>query len=644
MNDDTGDDGLHLPDPTAAHLSHHPSSTLASAIASSIRNITFAQTSSFLSNLLTASSSSTESENLISSSSHPDKADADLNTSLKPLTCGDDDAFDRKVAIALTIISRAEFVEVGLAGERVGKDPFFRWGTWDGKTKEGSEGTRKGKLTDLREFSVPSEGFKMVGNPRKEYDAALNSIEWGYYEKPFQTLIHLASLNFIPAKTYLSPATSPLKNPTAFTHLGLLLLSHNDPIGMDWLKRAAEGGSGSGALEYGKRIAASDPGAGMCWLQRAFELTGDDRAAFWAGSLYAEGGAGSEEDEVEEGRDVVPWGIMDPGLAAGKGVVRDLVQAGAWWRKGVETVHHGCIAAYAELRMAGLDGLPVDLEKAERLLVQAAAYGKIPRAMFVLGVFCRYLKDPVDDDGAGRWLSMAKEAGFGDEMALGEVDLKVVGEKAVRGVARLRGLAEGGDARAMYVLGVCLLRGFGTGRDAEGGARWIRRAGELGYVAGWTDPVLVEGEGGVVKREAAGARAVDGSGDGVGVGNDGGAMGDGKPVVMTKGRSELLMAAAAAALAATGGSAFGITLPPPPKAAQEDVGGEKESKEAEVRKEEQVLVEVGEPEKEVEEEVDDGCPYPNLKVDPLIVEVEVVTTWVEEEGDGVEGAGGGGGV
>ncbi|KAJ3214428.1 hypothetical protein HDU67_001668 [Dinochytrium kinnereticum] len=511
------------------------------------------------------------------------------------------DAEASTLAIQLTIISRAEILDAGLMGYRItgehhsACDPFFRWSLAPGIVSSKASHPHHFKVSQsnhsllLSPFAIqpPPDGVKVQGNPRKDFDAAMSNLHWGFYSSAFATIVHLASIGFVPAKSFVDPATSPLKNPTQASYLGTLLMDRGEEgLGLQWLKKGAEGGSGSATLEYAKRLAATDPGEAMAWLHRAWELTGDADAAFFIGCIFSNGGLprrahgntgkkdgkawndegdllgikGSdketgtshdkqdadddgeeEEEEVDEGKNYVPWGIIDPSLASQKPVLRDPAQATLWWARGVEKGHHRSMAAYGETKLAGLDNSHPDLDKAFRFLTTAA--DRVPRAMFVLGHCYRHgLGCKRSDDDAAKWLRKAAAGGFSDESmhaSSSYEDMEDISARAVKGVRLLRKAAETGVPRAMYVLGLCLQRGFGVPRDPDEARMWLSKADEAGYVPSVVDPV-----GGAAKTAARVEAELDAP----------------ARKSATRAKSDLLAAAAAAALAATGGSALGGSL------------------------------------------------------------------------------------
>ncbi|KAJ1556877.1 hypothetical protein HK405_001516, partial [Cladochytrium tenue] len=214
-------------------------------------------------------------------------------------------------------------------------------------------------------------------------------------------------------------------------------------------------------------------------------------------------------------------------MAAGKPVPRDYAKASFWLARAATLGHHGAECALGEIRLASLvpaaasastaasvaaaaaspatgADLPTPQARREsgfRLLRRAAAAG-VPRAMFLVG-WCLVLGvgARVQDEEGRTWIEKAAAAGFteppgGSAVSMpahfpspsnpaGATELLSAAEQdlLVRGLRLVRLAADVGLPHAMFVLGLCLIRGLGLSRNVNIGSEWLTRAAS----AGWTD-------------------------------------------------------------------------------------------------------------------------------------------------------------
>ncbi|KAJ3316761.1 hypothetical protein HDU76_001563 [Blyttiomyces sp. JEL0837] len=496
----------------------------------------------------------------------------------------------------------------------------------------------------LSVFNPPPPGFKVPSDPRKVYDEAIYSLEWGYWKQGVEVLSSLASIGFVPAKKYFDPAYSPMKNPTGASFIAKHLHKCGDlELAFIWYRRCAEAGDPTGALELAKMLVSGialwdpngvavvtkdedtddddddedgdgdskgirylvqpDPGEAMAWFHRAWDRLGTGEAAYYIGKMYAVEG---EDLYDSDSRDVTsvtsvriptssssssgpisnvdpPWAILDPALAAGKSVHRDMAKGTLWFMRAIERGHHGAEVALAEVKMTGADGNGVNLGGGFRLL-RRAARARVPRGMFLLGLCYWFgLGTRVDEGKAMEWLRRAKEEGGGFcDVVLGKEkvdredgDFEGDDEKGndddesssssgwgsernkaiANGILLLRKAAENGVPKAMYVLGLCLTKGFGGRRDITEGNLWLRKAAE----AGWTEWGYGAVEEDVKRLQEEEDELEKGRSKTKNVMQ----LAPQAPKQMSKVSPELIAAAAAAALAATGGSMLGTKFPLP---------------------------------------------------------------------------------
>ena len=191
---------------------------------------------------------------------------------------------------------------------------------------------------------------------------------------------------------------------------------------------------------------------------------------------------------------------------------RDLIQAVAWWKKGADKYHHGAEAALGEARLVGSDGTRAQPDVALKLLKRAAA-GRVPRAMFI-----------PDQEAGAEWIAEATAAGFSERKVLADAlqfeksllldsstevmdnittTLSSTNSAAFAqftpqhqvniqtlelSMGLLRRAAMDGVPKAMYVLGLCLKKGFGTRKDEREARYWLDKADSAGWVT-WDDSI-----------------------------------------------------------------------------------------------------------------------------------------------------------
>ncbi|KAJ3195120.1 hypothetical protein HK101_001031 [Irineochytrium annulatum] len=495
----------------------------------------------------------------------------------------DDDDDDSTLAKALLILERADHIEnkilAGENGAPVVDATLLRWSSvvasyksmrkkCDGAPSVEGDASGNGcsfssawtSIIDLDTFGPMPVGVAVPENPRKAFgmansfivepnalqsEAAQFSMDWGYYKEGITSMTSLAKIGFVPAKLYLNPSTTPLRNPSAALHVALHVASMpNEPLSsaMPWFLKAAEGGYAAAQLELAKRVFASNPGEAMAWMHRSWNRSDAGEAMVWLhkawignpsaeaafliGCVFYQGfhatsvsgsstaaeengteGTARQNGVVKDGSGgSVPWHLVDLDVAKGRSVARDPVAAALWFARAADRGHLGGHAAIGEIRLAGLDRQPPNPTLAVKHIAEAAGSLKdddnvkhtIPRAMYVLGQCLQQGVGTGKDEAlAAEWLKKAGELGFGaDEAAVsigGGADDKKMSEtdllRAAKGVQMLREAAVQGIPRAMYVLGLCLKRGIGTERDEEEGEDWMKKATECGFMVGSVDSV-----------------------------------------------------------------------------------------------------------------------------------------------------------
>jgi TPR repeat protein len=362
---------------------------------------------------------------------------------------------------------------------------------------------------------------------------AIAALSWGQWKKGLQILTFLSSIGFMPAKTYFDPALSPAKNPTEWYHIAMTLNSHNQPrVAATWIRKSAKAGEPQAMLELAKFLVVgrggseasgklpdeddengdgADEGQAMVWFHRAWDKRGFSDAAFGIGQLYAQGLDGDLEDDDETRSFASPWGgsmpweSLDPDLASGKSVNRDMEKAVFWWMRAADLSHAGAQACLAEAKLVGADGKQARPDQAIQWLKKAVK-GGVPRAMFVLGLCLKMgVGCKKNIESGTNWLRQAADQGFSEGVSpfaeslssqqhqqtdastgtphkkkLKDVSLNNI--KALsNGVELLRKSAQAGSPMAMYVLGLCLQSGFGTFKNEKEGIDWLAKAAANGW-------------------------------------------------------------------------------------------------------------------------------------------------------------------
>ncbi|KAI9333033.1 hypothetical protein DFJ73DRAFT_896294 [Zopfochytrium polystomum] len=382
------------------------------------------------------------------------------------------------------------------------------------KTAEREDAVSPGVVDD---FVMPTTAVlkKAPTDPRKAYEDALSTLDWGYWRSGIHSLAILASVGFLPAKNFFHPASSPIKNPTGMLHVARYL--HETGIldvAVEWYRRAATAGDPAAQLELGRLLRSGGDGVvdrddaeALVWLHKAWDATGNADAAFAIGKCFAtavgdqdslgfggrhwssssggangsrnyDGGDDDDEDEDEDDgadgttglakydndddggefgglvKSMQPnWGALDVRLARGKPVVRDFRAAAHWLARAATLGHHGAECALGELRMAAL--VPVS--------AATAAGSSVSSSSSVAG--SPLVGGGTMVDGAGTITGSA---------ATPQARLE-------SGFRLLKRAAVGGVPRAMFWVGWSLVLGLGVKVQEQEGKKWIQKAREAGF-------------------------------------------------------------------------------------------------------------------------------------------------------------------
>ena len=159
---------------------------------------------------------------------------------------------------------------------------------------------------------------------------------------------------------------------------------------------------------------------------------------------------------------------------------RDIVEAVKWYTKAAELGHRDAQHVLGVLYVTG-DGVPVDLEMAEKLLLKSAEQGNTA-AQHDLALMYRNQKN--DHEASLKWLLKSAEAGnVAAQLQMSKVyglgiGVDVSPQDAFKWCERA---ANQGDALAQYNLGVYYYNGDGVARDREKAIEWLKKADAQGY-------------------------------------------------------------------------------------------------------------------------------------------------------------------
>jgi len=274
-------------------------------------------------------------------------------------------------------------------------------------------------------------------------------------------------------------------------------LVHNPTLAMQWLRRAAELGSGQAACQMAQMLDRGDPLAGsaaeVLALLEQLSSQDDSSAQASLASWHLEGKHGLNDKRLAmnllrraaHAGNSIAQACLGDALATGHDTKANLEEAAVWYEMAALQGHEGAIRALTKM-IVTTDESPEALGRLFRVWLKSAEAGNAD-AQRVVGDFYMRGKGVERSPAEGeRWLNASIEQGNAAAMVLlGGRILENLNEPArfPAAVNLFLRAATLGNIDAEYNLGVCLRRGLGVEKDLTAAEEKYRLAAKQNHVS-----------------------------------------------------------------------------------------------------------------------------------------------------------------